>query len=214
MQRTLSGVLAAGVVYGLGKLAGYDVNGWVLVAAFLVGRFLLPSLVGLAGGVAKGSPASELDESVLMMQGERPAPGTPGKVIVIERWATWCPPCVATIPHLNELHAKYGGRPDFEIVGVTDEQDQTKIRAFMQQHGMAYPVAIDTQGVVARGYPSMGIPNATVVGKNGRVYWNGHPMGMDGPLQEALNGAVAGEPAAANTSSAATSGSESKNRAQ
>jgi hypothetical protein len=59
----------------------------------------------------------------------------------------------------------------------------------MTKHGMEYPVAIDTKGVVSRGYPSNGIPNATVVGSNGKVLWKGHPMSMDKHLEAAVSGA-------------------------
>ena len=150
-----------------------------------------PGLLGISEGVVKGVPAAPLDESVVMLQGLRPQPGAAGKVVVIERWATWCPPCVASVPHLNGLYAKHAGRGDFELVGVTDETDQEKVRDFLQLHGVRYPIGLDTKGVVARGYPSMGLPNATIVGANGLVYWRGHPMTMDEPLEQALCGAVA-----------------------
>ena len=65
----------------------------------------------------------------------------------------------------------------------------------MTKHNMKYPVAIDTKGVVSRGYPSNGIPNASVIGKNGKVFWKGHPMSMDNHLEAAVNGSVAGEAA-------------------
>ena len=57
----------------------------------------------------------------------------------------------------------------------------------MAKHGMKYPVAIDTKGVVSRGYPSNGIPNATVIGADGNVLWKGHPMNMDSHLDAAVN---------------------------
>jgi thiol-disulfide isomerase/thioredoxin len=174
----------------IGSLMNVSIPSWALVLIFAAVKFF-PGLLGIPVGVGKGSPAAPLDESVVMLQGLRPQPGAPGKVVVIERWATWCPPCVASVPHLNGLHAKYGGRNDFELVGVTDETDQEKIRDFMLLHGVRYPIGLDTKGVVARGYPSIGIPNATIVGVNGVVYWRGHPMSMDEPLEQALNGAVA-----------------------
>lgn len=159
---------------------------------------VLPSFIfgsGGGGGASVGKTAHPLDESVKMLQGQRPAPGTAegqGSVIVIERWATWCPPCVSSIPHLNKLYQKYKDR-DVQFIGVTSETGvDSKLREFMAQHKMAYPVGVDTAGVVAEHYPSRGIPNATVVGKNGKVYWTGHPMSMDQPLQEAVEGAVAG----------------------
>ena len=159
---------------------------------------VVPSFLGRGGGASVGQPAQPLDESVKMLQGHRPSPGTAegqGSVIVIERWATWCPPCVSSIPHLNKLYQKYSQqKDDVHFIGVTSETGvEPQLREFMAKHKMAYPVGVDTAGVVAAGYPSSGIPNATIVGRNGKVYWTGHPMSMDAPLQEAVDGAVAGE---------------------
>ena len=58
-------------------------------------------------------------------------------------------------------------------MGVTNETDEAKIMAFIEKHGMIYPVALDTKGTCARDYPSSGIPNATIVGCDGRIFWNG-----------------------------------------
>lgn len=188
----MNGIMAVGAVMAYGAMTGTTIPTWVLVVVFVVARFVVPMVLGLLGGAKEGTPAAPLDDTVLMMQGTRPTPGVRGKVVVIERWATWCPPCVASIPHINKLFEKYSDRDDFQIVGVTNETDQAKIRAFMAEHDMRYPVAVDSKGVVGAGYPSSGIPNATIIGRNGRVFWNGHPMGMDAPLAEAMNGAVKG----------------------
>jgi len=201
----MQAVLAVAATMAVASIAGIQLPFWVPVLVFLAAS-ILPRLLSL-GGVSKGSPAAPLDNSVVMLQGDRPTPGAPGKVVVVERWATWCGPCVATIPHLNSLYDKYSGRDDVQMVAVTNESDSAKIQAFMAKHGMKYPVALDTKGVVDKGYPSAGIPNATIIGKNGLVYWNGHPAGMDAALEQAVNGAVA-EPAAPSQPSSA--GAETK----
>jgi len=175
----------------IGKVAGVEVPGWAL-AVIGVGLNVLLYVKGGGGAGAKiGTIASALDGSVVFLQGERATPGIPGKVVVIERWATWCPPCVASVPHLNALYAKYKERNDFQIVGVTGETDESKITAFIEKHKMAYPVALDTKGTCARDYPSSGIPNATIIGRDRRIFWNGHPMKMDAPLEKALGGETA-----------------------
>ena len=65
-----------------------------------------------------------------------------GKVILIDVFATWCPPCIEAIPHMNKLTQKYKG--DFEIISVLFEKDKTKeeIQAFIKKHGIEYPVTI------------------------------------------------------------------------
>jgi thiol-disulfide isomerase/thioredoxin len=131
-----------------------------------------------------GKPAATLDDRVVYVQKDfaRATPGIIGKVVVIEKWATWCPPCVKSVPHLNGIYNKYKENSEFQLVAITEENDRPLIESFIRQHNMCYPVAIDTTGTIARDYPSMGIPNATIIGKDGLIFWNGHPMSIDEPL--------------------------------
>ena len=192
------GILACGGVMLAAHFGGVQLPAWGPVLVYLAVS-LLSQAFGGTGGASKGQPAKPLDDTVSYLQGadRRAQPGTPGKVVVIERWATWCPPCVRSIPHLNGVYNKYKSRSDFQLVGVTDENDPPKIKAFMAKHGMQYPVAIDTRGCVASAYPSNGIPNATIVGRDGNVWWNGHPMSMDAPLAECIAKSTAGPASAA-----------------
>ncbi|HTD14608.1 MAG TPA: TlpA disulfide reductase family protein, partial [Chthoniobacterales bacterium] len=61
--------------------------------------------------------------------------------LLVEFWATWCPPCRKSIPHLNQVYAKY--RSKLEIVGITDE-DAATVQKFQKQIPMDYKVAINT----------------------------------------------------------------------
>ncbi len=103
----------------------------------------------------------------------------PGKVYVVEFWATWCPPCRKSIPHLTELAKKYADRVVF--VGVSDE-DVATVKPFVADQGdqMAYNVAVDTARKVFDGYMTAfgqdSIPTAFVVNAEGKVVWLGHPM--------------------------------------
>ena len=116
----------------------------------------------------------------------------PGKVYVVEFWATWCPPCRTSIPHLTALQKKYQDRVVF--VGVSQEAPDV-VKPFVSKQGanMDYTVAIDTAGAVGRGY--MGafgqntIPHAFVVDAAGKVVWYGHPMG---PIDQVLDQVLAG----------------------
>jgi hypothetical protein len=111
-------------------------------------------------------------------------------------WATWCPPCRDSIPHLSELQHKY---KDVVFVGMTGERD-SKPDAFVQKMGsqMDYRVCVDTSGRVTSNYMqaggAQGIPTAFVINKAGRVVWTGHPM--EAAFEEAV-ARVANEPGAA-----------------
>eukprot|EP01129_Flabellula_baltica_P002537 TRINITY_DN12349_c0_g1_i1.p1 TRINITY_DN12349_c0_g1~~TRINITY_DN12349_c0_g1_i1.p1 ORF type:complete len:196 (-),score=47.26 TRINITY_DN12349_c0_g1_i1:23-610(-) len=115
-----------------------------------------------------------------------------GKVYVLEFWATWCPPCRQTIPHLSQLQHQYGDAVAF--IGITDEDIQT-VSPFVNQmgHQMDYRVAIDTlhdaQNKYSRAFRQNGIPHAFVIDKLGRVAWVGHPADgqMDVEIRNALS---------------------------
>lgn len=112
-------------------------------------------------------------------------------VVVVEFWATWCPPCVKSIPHLTELQKKF---KDVQFVGVTDEKPDV-VKKFVAKMGdkMDYAVAIDDARKTSEGYMQEfgvgGIPHAFVVDKQSRIVWHGHPMdGLDKVLEEVLAG--------------------------
>jgi len=116
----------------------------------------------------------------------------PGKVYVVEFWATWCPPCRKSIPHLTELAKKYADRVVF--IGVSDE-DVATVKPFVADLGdqMDYNVAVDTAGKVIDGYMAAfgqgGIPTAFIVDAQTRVVWRGQPMGdLEKVLDEGLAG--------------------------
>ncbi len=113
-----------------------------------------------------------------------------GKVYVIEFWATWCAPCITSIPHLSELQKKYADQ-DVHIIGTTKfDPNNTKqgVISFVEDQGdkMAYNVAWDGDGSIYRSYmenaQQAGIPTAFVVDRDGKLAWLGHPMAMDRPL--------------------------------
>ena len=108
------------------------------------------------------------------IQGEGPSSFEPGKVYVFECWATWCGPCVALIPHVNELHKKYYDK-GLRVHGMSSwEDDRKKVEKFVSTkgEGMSYPVAFtndsafQTEWLEAAGVES--IPHAFVV-RNGEL---------------------------------------------
>jgi len=103
-----------------------------------------------------------------------------GKVVVVEFWATWCRPCRASIPHLNEMFARYG-KKGVAFVSLTDE-DPATVQPFAREMGMKYPIGMASKSSEA--YDVTGIPFAVIVGKNGKIAWTGHPM--DPEMESAL----------------------------
>lgn len=119
---------------------------------------------------------------------------TPGKVTVMEFWATWCGPCKAGMPHLSELQEKYASK-GVNIVGVTREKPEV-VEAFLAQkqwdEKTRYTIALDLEDATSKAYMTAakrnGIPCAFVVDGEGKIAWIGHPMSMDEPLDEIVAG--------------------------
>jgi len=97
-----------------------------------------------------------------------------GNYYVLEFWATWCPPCVKSIPHLNELYNTYKDVVNF--VGITDDKVD-KIITFInaRKETMTYPVALDVDHVLHDELNISGIPALFIINGHGKVIWSGHP---------------------------------------
>jgi thiol-disulfide isomerase/thioredoxin len=119
-------------------------------------------------------------------------------VYVVEFWATWCPPCRASIPHLTELQKKFKDK-GVTVIGVSDEKVST-VKPFVNKMGpkMEYTVAVDkdqkTSGAYMGAFGVDGIPHAFVVDKTGAIVWHGHPMdGLDKAIEAVLEGKKPGK---------------------
>ncbi len=126
-----------------------------------------------------------------------------GKVYVVEFWATWCGPCVQSMPHLAQLQSDYATK-GVQIISISDE-DMGTIDSFLAREvrggkaveadgkkqtyrelTSAYCLTTDPDRSVAIAYMEAarqgGIPTAFIVGKDSKIEWIGHPMRMDETL--------------------------------
>lgn len=114
-----------------------------------------------------------------------------GKVVMIEFWATWCPPCIRSIPHLSELYKEHKDE-GFEVVSVTRadrRQNLNRIEGFVKnKKEMNYPIAVVEDAQIYREYGIRGIPNAVLVDRQGKVRWQGNPLNpqIDAELKKLL----------------------------
>ncbi len=94
-----------------------------------------------------------------------------GKVIVLDFWATYCPPCIEEIPHLRSLQAKYGDK-GFQVIGlhVGGEEDRPQVPAFKERLKIDYPIATPDDSLV---YQLLGedsrIPQTLVFNRQGKL---------------------------------------------
>ncbi len=90
-----------------------------------------------------------------------------GKVVIVNFWATWCPPCRKEIPDLEELYNHFKDR-GLVILGISDEKPEI-VKPFVAKSGMTYPILIDTGRTVNTQFEVGGIPRTVIYGRNGRI---------------------------------------------
>jgi thiol-disulfide isomerase/thioredoxin len=92
-----------------------------------------------------------------------------GKVVLINFWATWCPPCRAEIPELRKLQRDYGSR-GLQVIGITyPPQKVATVRRFVRQAKVNYPVALGTKETKLLFTQSDTLPMTVVIGKDGSI---------------------------------------------
>jgi peroxiredoxin len=93
-----------------------------------------------------------------------------GKVVLVNFWATWCPPCVREIPRLARI-AEEGRAKGLVVLGVntTFQDDPAKVEQFMREHRISYPVLLDPQGEAGRVYPVQLMPTSFVIDRTGKI---------------------------------------------
>ena len=89
-----------------------------------------------------------------------------GKPIVLNFWASWCPPCKSEMPHFEEA---YKANPDvqFLMVNVTASDDMASAKAFIEDEGYTFPVLYDTKGMAAYTYGASSLPMTIFIDRNG-----------------------------------------------
>jgi thiol-disulfide isomerase/thioredoxin len=114
-----------------------------------------------------------------------------GKVVVLDFWATWCPPCLAMLPTLHELDASWKGK-GVSFVGINSDGyiEPEVLQSFLRQHGVPYPVVVDDGDVGAR-YKVRALPQMVVIGKDGAIRKTFVGFTTKTALENALSDAVA-----------------------
>ena len=95
-----------------------------------------------------------------------------GKPIVINFWATWCPPCKQELPDFDKLSKEYGDRVVFMMVNMTDGYRDTVdgTKRFVSGKGYTFPVYFDTKDNAASAYNVSSIPQTTFIDAKGNIY--------------------------------------------
>ncbi len=144
-------------------------------------KWLVPTLVVLMvlytfssrrSVLREGGPAPEISaEEWINTDGKVSLADLRGKVVVVEFWATWCPPCRESIPHLKELHERWSGK-DVVLIALTDGSADA-VKPFVRQ--MKIPYVVGAGSLSGYDYGVDSIPHVFVVDGAGKVVWQGSP---------------------------------------
>lgn len=150
---------------------------WVIgaVAALALGVLTLPTFLeseadtpsGTAGCKAEGK--ANLDLTVKDMNGaDFKLADHKGKVILLNFWATWCPPCLAEIPEFVKVYDEKKG-DGFMILGVSTDDTAEQLRAFASEKKVTYPLLMITPEVEDAYGPLFGLPTSVLIARDGSV---------------------------------------------
>ena len=94
--------------------------------------------------------------------------GLSGKVTVVDFWATWCGPCKKSFPKLEALNAKYATN-GVEVVGISEDDDNSGIRAFQKGLGATFPVVWDASKSIASKWQPKSMPSTFILDRHGTI---------------------------------------------
>jgi thiol-disulfide isomerase/thioredoxin len=169
-----------------------------VLASTLVG--CQPSAETASTGVKPGEEAPALG-ACEWIRGDAIQQYDPGHVYVVDLWATWCMPCLNSMPHLRRLETVYPDEVTVVAMNVWEFRPEN-IPAFVKDHGDSMPsrIALDhippgkegNEGLVALALlgtqEHISIPRTFVIDGSGRVAWIGEPLEVDGPLKSIVSG--------------------------
>ena len=105
-----------------------------------------------------------------------------GKVVLLDFWASWCPPCLKSLPKYNDLRREIG-TANFEIVAVNVDENTDDARKFLQKYPVSYPIAKDPKGVLPGVFGVKAMPTSYLIDKNGVVQYV-HAAFKDGDIEK------------------------------
>ncbi len=106
-----------------------------------------------------------------------------GQVVMVNLWASWCPPCRAEMPAIEEVYQDYKNQ-GLEVLAIntTYQDSEVEAAAFVQEYGLSFPIPMDRTGAVSNRYQLRGLPSTYFVDRKGII----RSVVVGGPMNEAL----------------------------
>jgi len=155
---------------------------------FILAAFLL-CLLPLSSALADVDLSKPLDLKFTAVDGRAvDLSKLRGKVVLIDFWATWCPPCRGEVPNVVAAYQKYHSQ-GFAIMGVSLDSDKDALLSFTKENGMVWPQYFDGKGWdndISKGFGIDSIPAMWLVGKDGKVITTNARDDLAGQVAAAL----------------------------
>ncbi len=107
-----------------------------------------------------------------------------GRVVMLEFWGTWCAPCVRSMPHVQELHDRYGNN-GLTVLAISYETPD-QMQGFLREHAYTMRVGSDPKRKVVGAYGVRGWPSTVIVNQEGEIAYVGGPYGAEAAVEAAL----------------------------
>lgn len=161
------------------KVAGVGV---ILVAAAVLG-VLSGNLVPWGGG-GTGAPAPSF--SGMSLDGEAiDLAELRGRVVVVDFWATWCPPCVEKLPEMVAMAEEYAD-DGVQFLGVSADSNESDVRRFLDRNPINFPVIFEGARPILNAYGVSAIPTVVVIDREGNSIHRSHGNGVRDAIERAL----------------------------
>lgn len=120
--------------------------------------------------VQEGKPAPDFELATLEGETIRLS-DYKGKKVILNFWATWCPPCKAEMPHMQNFYKKNKDN-NIEILAVNlsnMDKGETVIKDFVKSYGLTFPIPLDEEGIIGMQYQAFSLPTSYVIDSNGTI---------------------------------------------
>ena len=163
-MRTAGNILFFGLLLVL--LVDPAAKGWLLRQLMAVGLFKaeIKKEAPLTNLPAAATAFSFRDEKGAVVS----TADLQGKVVFINFWATWCPPCIAEMPSLNELYNKFRNNEQLVFIFINEDDDAAKAETFLQNKGYTLPLMTSAGSIPAAIYSGT-LPTTIVLSKEGNI---------------------------------------------
>lgn len=159
----LGGLLIAGLAAALG------LSLWLLQHNRQTAQPTLPAVIAPSHRVIRGDPMPEAAWPDLQGKLVRIS-DLAGRPVIVNAWATWCPPCQAEMPRLHELYLKYQDQ-GLELLAVNGSEEYATVQQFAQENPFTFPILLDPTGAALNKLGVVNFPTSILVGRDGLVQY-------------------------------------------